>query len=45
MEADRQVKIRIDNLSLSFGGVHALDEVSADIRDGEIQAIIGPNGA
>jgi len=40
-----QVKIRIDNLSLSFGGVRALIDVSLDIRDNEILAIIGPNGA
>ncbi len=45
METDRQVKLRIDNLSLSFGGVTALIEVTMDIRDNEILAIIGPNGA
>jgi branched-chain amino acid transport system ATP-binding protein len=42
---DRQVKLRIDNLSLSFGGVRALSDVNIDIRDNEILAIIGPNGA
>jgi len=42
---DKQVRLRIDNLSLSFGGVQALIEVSLDIRDNEILAIIGPNGA
>ena len=45
METDRQVKLRIDNLSLSFGGVKALVDVSMEIRDNEILAIIGPNGA
>ena len=39
------VKIRIENLSLSFGGVKALSNVSLDIKDNEILAIIGPNGA
>lgn len=39
------VKIRIDNVSLSFGGTKALIDVSLDIRDHEILAIIGPNGA
>jgi branched-chain amino acid transport system ATP-binding protein len=42
---DRQAVIRIDNLSLSFGGVSALTDVSIEIRDKEILAIIGPNGA
>lgn len=44
-EAARKVKIRIDNVSLSFGGVKALTDVSVDIRENEILAIIGPNGA
>jgi branched-chain amino acid transport system ATP-binding protein len=37
--------IRIDDISLSFGGVNALTNVSIDVRRGEILAIIGPNGA
>jgi len=41
----KAAKIRIENLSLSFGGVKALSEVSLDINDHEILAIIGPNGA
>jgi branched-chain amino acid transport system ATP-binding protein len=45
VETDRQVKLRVDSLSLDFGGVRALDQVSMDIRDNEILAIIGPNGA
>jgi branched-chain amino acid transport system ATP-binding protein len=40
-----QVKIWINELSLSFGGVNALSDVSLDIKDKEILAIIGPNGA
>jgi branched-chain amino acid transport system ATP-binding protein len=42
---DKHVKLQIDNLSLSFGGVQALIDVSIDVRDKEILAIIGPNGA
>jgi branched-chain amino acid transport system ATP-binding protein len=42
---ERKIKIKIENLSLSFGGVKALSEVSVDIRGNEILAIIGPNGA
>jgi len=45
VETDREVKLRIENLSLSFGGVSALVDVSVDIRENEILAIIGPNGA
>lgn len=42
---ENNVKIRIDNLSLAFGGVNALVDVSLDVRESEILAIIGPNGA
>lgn len=45
METDKQAKLRIDNLLLSFGGVSALADVSMEVRDKEILAIIGPNGA
>ncbi len=38
-------KIRIENLSLSFGGVKSLVDINVDVRDKEILAIIGPNGA
>jgi branched-chain amino acid transport system ATP-binding protein len=42
---DKQTIMRIDNLSLSFGGVNALQNVSLEVRNNEILAIIGPNGA
>ena len=45
METEGEVRLRIDNLLLSFGGVSALADVSMDVRDKEILAIIGPNGA
>ena len=35
----------IRDISLSFGGVKAIADVSFDIAKGEIRAIIGPNGA
>ncbi|HEY91220.1 MAG TPA: ABC transporter ATP-binding protein [Dehalococcoidia bacterium] len=44
-ENGHKTKIRIEDLSLSFGGVNALSNVSIDIKDKEILAIIGPNGA
>jgi branched-chain amino acid transport system ATP-binding protein len=45
VETQKPVKIKVDNISLSFGGVKALVDVSSEIRDKEILAIIGPNGA
>ena len=35
----------VKDVSLSFGGVKALSNVSFDVREHEIRAIIGPNGA
>ncbi len=35
----------MDNISLAFGGVKAITDISFDVRKGEIRAIIGPNGA
>ena len=37
--------LTIDNLSKSFGGIHALSGVSMSIARGEIYGLIGPNGA
>jgi branched-chain amino acid transport system ATP-binding protein len=37
--------LSVENVSLSFGGVKALQEVSFDVAEHEIRAIIGPNGA
>ncbi len=35
----------VNNISLSFGGVKALTDISFNVREHEIRAIIGPNGA
>jgi branched-chain amino acid transport system ATP-binding protein len=40
-----EVLLRVEEVSLSFGGVSALSGVSLEVRRGEICAIIGPNGA
>ena len=37
--------LKVEDLSLTFGNVHALNNVSLDVRDGEVLAVIGPNGA
>jgi branched-chain amino acid transport system ATP-binding protein len=37
--------LSVENISLSFGAVRAITDVSFDIKKGEIRAIIGPNGA
>jgi len=39
------VVLKLENISLSFGGVKALSEISFDVREHEVRAIIGPNGA
>ncbi|MBB6081994.1 ABC transporter ATP-binding protein [Castellaniella defragrans] len=40
-----EVILDLQNISLSFGGVKALTDISFDVREHEIRAIIGPNGA
>ena len=40
-----QTLLSVEGVSLSFGGVKAIRNVSFDIKKGEIRAIIGPNGA
>lgn len=39
------VILRVQNISLRFGGVNALTDISFDVREHEIRSIIGPNGA
>lgn len=39
------VVMEMKNITLRFGGVVAIQNISFDIREGEIRAIIGPNGA
>jgi branched-chain amino acid transport system ATP-binding protein len=40
-----QALLRADKVSKSFGGIHAVSEVSFTVRLGQIKGIIGPNGA
>jgi branched-chain amino acid transport system ATP-binding protein len=39
------VILEVKNISLRFGGVKALTDISFDVREHEVRAIIGPNGA
>ena len=43
--ANGEVLLDVRNVSLSFGGVKAIRDISFDVLKGEIRAIIGPNGA
>jgi branched-chain amino acid transport system ATP-binding protein len=46
--ADKQIGdiiLDVKNISLSFGGLKALSDISFDVREHEVRAIIGPNGA
>jgi ABC-type branched-subunit amino acid transport system ATPase component len=39
------LKLHINHISLSFGGIRALNDIDFQVREGEICAVIGPNGA
>ncbi len=39
------VILEVKNISLAFGGLKALTDISFDVREHEVRAIIGPNGA
>ena len=40
-----EVILEVKNISLAFGGVKALTDISFNVREHEVRAIIGPNGA
>ena len=37
--------LKLENVTMQFGGVVAVDDLSMEVRQGEIVALIGPNGA
>jgi len=45
MQAEGGFKLKVQNVSLSFGGISALTDVELYLKDREILAVIGPNGA
>jgi ABC-type branched-subunit amino acid transport system ATPase component/ABC-type branched-subunit amino acid transport system permease subunit len=40
-----KVLLRVENVTVQFGGLKAVNDVSMEVREGEITALIGPNGA
>ena len=40
-----ELQLKVREVGIAFGGVRALENVSLDVRQGEIHAVIGPNGA
>lgn len=43
--SSHQASLSVDQVTLSFGGLHVLHGISLDMRPGEITGLIGPNGA
>lgn len=37
--------VELDNISVSFGGIHAVEKASLDLRPGEVVGLLGHNGA
>ncbi len=42
---DKKNVLRLENVTMQFGGVVAVNNLSMEVNDGEIVALIGPNGA
>ncbi len=42
---NREQVLRLENITMQFGGVVAINNLSMEINQGEIVALIGPNGA
>ena len=45
MEEEKEPIIKVRNISKTFGGVKALNNVSFDLLEGEVMGVIGPNGS
>ena len=37
--------LKVENVTMQFGGVVAVDNLNLEVNEGEIVALIGPNGA
>jgi ABC-type branched-subunit amino acid transport system ATPase component len=45
MTGEGETILSVANVTKTFDGIHALEDVSFDVRKGHIKALIGPNGA
>ncbi len=45
MSTAEKTVLRVENVTMQFGGVVAIDNLSMEVHEGEIVALIGPNGA
>ena len=45
LQSKAELFFEVRNVSKSFSGTHALKNVSLDIRNGQVHALIGENGA
>jgi branched-chain amino acid transport system ATP-binding protein len=45
MERDGSTVLRVEHLTMRFGGIVAINDLSFEVRRGDITALIGPNGA
>ncbi len=43
--SERTPLVEMKNISISFGGIHAVDDASVDLHAGEVVALLGHNGA
>jgi len=45
MDASATPLVEMRDISISFGGIHAVDRVTIDLHAGEVMAVLGHNGA
>lgn len=43
-DANKNLKIKIENLKKDYGDIHALQDISVEIHTGEVLVVIGPSG-
>ncbi len=43
--SEKKTLLKVENATMQFGGVVAVDNLNLEVNQGEIVALIGPNGA